>query len=128
MELDALVRGIRVAPSLCLILLKFSYQVKGNSSGSRLTNHGMNCVVTLQGWFSLKFIRAWIRVYFPLCAGQDARVSSLWFMGRCFSRLPRRWLKAQGIRSRISPPRISSFFLKSPSHEVENLKFRLTNV
>ena len=88
----------------------------------------MNFVITLQGWFSLKFIRAWIRVYFPMCAGQDARVLGLWFMGRCFSHLSRRWLKAQCIRSRISPPRISSFFLKPLSHWVESLKFKLANV
>ena len=55
-------------------VLKFSYQVKGNSSGSRLMDRGMNCVVTLQGWFSLKFIGAWVRVYFPMFVGQKTRV------------------------------------------------------
>ena len=58
----------------------------------------MNFVIMLQGWFLLNSIRAWIRVYFPMCAGQDARVSSVWFLWRFFCRLPRGWLKAQCIR------------------------------
>ena len=79
-------------------VLKFSYQVKGNSSGSRLMDRGRNCVITLRGWFSLKFIRAWFRVYFPMGVGQDARVSGLWFLWRCFFRLPWGWLRAQCVR------------------------------
>ena len=58
-------------------VLKFSYQVNGNSSGSRLMDRGMNFVIMLQGWFLLNSVRAWARVYFPMCAGQNSQGLSL---------------------------------------------------
>ena len=110
------------------LVLRFSYQVKRkriwfsiSGSWNEFCHHVTRLVLA-------QSIGAWIRVYFPMDVGQKARVSSFWFLWRCFFRLPRGWLKAQCIRSKTSSPRISSFFLKPLSRWVKSLKFNLANV